>query len=60
VVAVKKHLKRKPIDFMAGMWAYEESGGLEIYSDSGLVVKIPLATIRAYLRRLDKGKKVKP
>lgn len=54
---MKKHLKRESITINAGMWAYEESGGLEIYSDSGLVVKISLATIRAYLRRLDKGKK---
>lgn len=63
---MKKDLKSDPIclrpqEGFEDVWMYEEGGGLDIYMDSksggasmSYVARIPLATIRAYLRRLDK------
>lgn len=65
---MKKHLERgaKRLKTAEGfnkfpdaeLWFYEEGNGMDIYfyagGHNGLLTKIPLATIRAYLRRLDK------
>lgn len=46
------------------IWVYEMPTGLEVYGsvamrDSTYIATIPVSTIRAYLRRLDKGKETK-
>ena len=63
---MKKHLKRSRINlkklgtnYYTDVCAYEASGGIDIWGARGAssydyIVTIPLATIRAYLRRLDK------
>lgn len=62
---MKKHLKESSIDIkkhsckFQRVWMFEEGDGLYIYGEnyegmSNRLAVIPLATIRAYLRRLDK------
>ena len=66
---MKKHLKLNPIELRPGnffdsfnkaveVWGYEEGHGISIYGQfgtrSGHITTISLATIRAYLKRLDK------
>lgn len=63
---MKEDLKRKPINLKTSnldyeSWMYEGVNGLEVImrqknGRTSSFVKIHLTTIRAYLRRLDKGR----
>jgi hypothetical protein len=51
----KKHLKREPHKINENAWWYEANGGIEVfYKDVGMIMFIPIASIRAYVRRKDK------
>lgn len=48
-------LDRRPHDLAENAWYYESPGGIEVHCDprviQHIVLKIPLRSIRAYLRR---------
>ena len=60
MIMSKKHLDRAPKQIRPGVWFYEENGGLEVYINDRLnggqsvSFTVPVASIRAYLRRKDK------
>ncbi len=55
----KKHFDLNPHNIQPDVWYYEENNGLDVYvhdSSKGILTRftIPVASIRAYLKRKDK------
>ena len=50
----KKHLSNNPKHIGPGIWYYEETNGLSLWTNSGWAGHIPTRNIREYLKRKDK------